>query len=221
LYQIIGIRTLLRVFTWTAVALALIIVGISLLFSPPAGWQWARLALTATSSGIAAAAFLFGILGETGMFPWCCRQRWSCGIFPNLDGEWTGELRSNWPRIAARMSGKTHEVDLLAKPAKIRIKAKLFSVSMSLDTEDEYSDSRTIMVGISRDPVRDEYSLNYIYENRTLNPKPTDEPFHFGAAILTLKRERDGLVLRGPYWTNRNWGTALNTAGIAEFKKHV
>ena len=88
---------------------------------------------------------------------------------------------------------------------------------MFLDTKDSYSNSRTILAGVAKDPVSERCRLIYVYENTTPDPEQTDTEFHLGAAVLTLKDENGEGVLEGPYWTNRNWTKGLNTAGLARF----
>ncbi|MBS7811239.1 Cap15 family cyclic dinucleotide receptor domain-containing protein [Roseococcus pinisoli] len=218
MYQVIGLRALLRAFTWTAFGLAVLVAAFSLLFEVPSGYKWAQFGITAASTGIAVAMFFFGILGETCAFTWCCRN-FGAGIFPDLDGEWVGELRSNWPRVTARGTGDVSEIELLSRPAKIRIKATLLTLSVIMNTDDRYSKSKTIMAGLRKDDVTGEFSLTYVFDNSTLEPKPGDTPSHHGAAILTLRHEGNELFLEGAYWTNRAWNFGINTAGLAKFRK--
>lgn len=219
MYQIVGLPMLLRVFGWSVVALAVLVVAITALIEVPAGWGWAKAVFSAAGTGIAIASGTVALLGSGKIFPWCCRQRWSCGVFPDLAGEWVGELRSNWPRIAARGADGVGDIDLLVRPARATITANLLTVCMELATDDRYSTSRTFTTGVARDGTTGEVTVSYLYENTTLTPKSTDVSTHQGAAKLTLRREGDDLVLEGPYWTNRAWNLGLNTAGVACFRK--
>ena len=218
MYQIFGLKRLLQSYAGVS-AIVAVIAFIVQTVVPNSPWNMANYVWTPVSIGLGGAAALFWLVGETPLFRYACRHRWSCNILPDLDGEWIGELQSNWPIIAARGAESAATIPLLVRPAKVRIKATLLTVSMFLDTDDKYSNSRTILSGVTRDPVSDECSLTYVYENKTPNPKPSDEASHFGAAILTLKKEADGFVLYGPYWTNRGWHKGLSTAGVAEFRK--
>jgi hypothetical protein len=176
-------------------------------------WVW-----TSFGSGATAAAMVLFGLGGSGLFPWFCRRRMLQGIFPDLDGTWRGTLESNWPQISAHLPGATPATALQPVAATLRVKARLLSISVTLETDTRYSDSETVLVGIGKNNG-DVPFLTYVYQNRTPNPQPSDTGFHYGAARLEL-RDEDGVpTLRGPYWTNRNWEKGLNTAGAAVFRK--
>lgn len=220
MYQIVGLPILLKVFGWSVVVLAVLVLAIAALIEvPTTGWGWAKAVFSAVGTGIAIASGTVAMLGNVKIFSWCCRQWWSCGVFPDLTGQWVGELRSNWPRIAARGEDGVGDIELLAKPARATITANLLTVCMELVADDRYSTSRTFTTGAAKDVTTGEVTVSYLYENTTLDPKSTDVPTHSGAAKLTLRREGTDLLLEGPYWTNRAWHRGLNTAGVASFRK--
>ena len=219
MYQIVGLPLLLKVFGWLVAMLALVVVAATILMEAPTGWGWAKLALSATSTGIGIVMAVVAVLANGRVFAWCCRQRWTFGVFPDLAGEWVGELRSNWPRITARGVENVGDIELLPRPARATITTNLFTVCMELATDDRYSTSRTFTSGVSKDSTTGEVAISYLYENATLDPKSTDVSTHQGAAKLTLRREGNDLVLEGTYWTNRAWNRGLNTAGVAIFRK--
>lgn len=219
MYQIVGLPLLLKTFVWLVLGLAAVVALATLLMEVPTGWGWAKLFLSATGTGISIGMAVVAVLANGRVFPWCCRQRWTFGIFPDLAGEWVGELRSNWPRIAARGTDAVSDIELLSRPARATITTNLFTVCMELATDDRYSTSRTFTSGISKDPTTGEVAISYLYENSTLDPKSSDVSVHYGAAKLTLRREGKDLILEGPYWTNRAWNRGLNTAGIAKVRK--
>lgn len=219
MYQIVGLSILLKVFGWIVVVLALVVAAISALIEVPTGWGWAKAAFSAAGTAVAIASGAVAVLGSGKVFPWCCRHRLSCGVFPDLAGEWVGELRSNWPRIAARGTDGVGDIDLLVRPARATITANFLTVCMELVTDDRYSTSRTFTTGVAKDGTTGEVTVSYLYENTTLDPKSSDAPTHQGAAKLTLRQEGDDLVLEGPYWTNRAWNLGLSTAGVARFRK--
>ena len=221
MYQIVGLPLLLKVFAWLVVVLAIVVAATSAVMEVPTGWGWVKFVLSASSTGVAIATSLVALLANSRVFSWCCRQRWMSGVFPDLAGEWVGELRSNWPRIAARGSENVGDIELLSRPARATITTTLFTVCMELDTDDRYSNSKTLSSTLSKDPITGKVIVYYVYENTTLDPKAIDLPSHYGAAMLTLRRERDHLVLDGPYWTNRAWNLGLNTAGVAIFRKSM
>lgn len=222
MYQIFGVKWLATAYAVVAAVVAVISMAVEWVGTPPAAWGWPEFVWKPVSLGLTVSAALLWLFGQTRLFPAACRHRWACNIFPDLDGEWTGELMSNWPVVEARGVEDAEKRELFARPAKARIHASLLSVTMTLETKDKYSTSRTVLVGVTKGPNPGECSLIYAYENRTPSPKNTDEQFHYGAAVLTFQREGRDLVLIGPYWTNRNWKKGLNTAGTAKFKKcHV
>jgi hypothetical protein len=219
LYQIFGVKTLAIAYAAVAAGAAVVFVVVQAVLVPPSIWGWPEFIWKPISIGLSAAAFLLWLLGQTRLFPMACRHRWTCNVFPDLDGNWEGNLTSNWPVIEARGEDGAEHRPLLNRPSTVRIHASLLEVRMTLETKDAYSNSTTILVGAAKDKVTGTCALTYVFRNETPNPKVTDEQSHFGAAVLTLKREGDELVLTGPYWTNRNWRKGLNTAGIATFRK--
>lgn len=221
MYQIIGLPRLLKIFAWLVAILAFVVAGTTILMEVPIGWGWAKLVLSAAGTAIGIAMAVVAVLANGRVFPWCCRQRWTFGVFPDLAGEWAGELRSNWPRIAARGAENVGDIELLPRSARATITMNLFTVCMELATDDRYSTSRTFTSGVSKDPTTGNVAISYLYENTTLDPKSTDVSAHQGAAKLILRREGKDLILEGPYWTNRAWNQGLNTAGIAIFRKPI
>lgn len=220
MYQTIGAAALARWFVKLAGVIAMLVMAAGLLLGRPAPngvsllwWAWTSLGTGATLGG----AILFG-LGSTGLFPKLCRLRPLRGTFPDLDGTWKGSLESNWPLVSARLESAPAQLPARPVAATLRVKARLLSVHLSLETASRYSDSETVLVGVSKSGG-DVPCLTYVYLNRTPSPLPTDTGIHHGAARLEL-REEDGVpTLRGTYWTDRNWQKGLNTAGAAVFHK--
>lgn len=218
-YQLFGAATLLRVYA-TVVGLVALVAFLVRSDSMPTDilsllrWLWAPMA-----TGIAATTLLT-LLGQTSLFPAVCRLGLLRKVLPDLDGTWEGTLESNWPQIAARLP---HAVPVAGKLmpvlATVRIKARLLSVSMTLDAHSKYSSSDTVLVGLERHGAGEGTCLTYVYANRTAKPEGTDSSDHLGAARLHLNDDGGVLTLRGPYWTNRNWQKGLNTAGLATFRK--
>lgn len=219
MYQILGVRLLLRAYATLAglVTIVVLIIKLAMLDSIPTTMFEILMYLgTPLSTGMTIAALVVWVLGETKVFSWLCRVQPLSHVLPDLDGGWEGSLYSNWPQIEARLPGRTTVVPAGATttiPAKASIKVRLSSVSMVLESTSRYSRSETILVGVERRAVSDAVRLIYVYDNRTAQPEQTDEQGHLGAAVLELV-ERDGAqVLEGVYWTNRNWSKGLNTAG--------
>lgn len=217
MYPLIGLP---RLFAGYAGFAAVVAVATFLLWpsaTPTHLWGWREYIGAPVGVGLTAASALVAVLGQTCLFPQICRLPGLRDILPALDGRWEGELQSNWPRT--QQGGALKPAGLLVRPATMTIKARLLSVSVVLDTQDGYSTSKAVLVGVARDAASDRCRLAYIYENTTPNQEQTDESSHLGAAMLTLDERGGQEILQGRYWTNRNWSRGLNTAGIACFRK--
>lgn len=220
MYQLIGPATLAKWFAWLAGGIALLAMAASLLIGTPAAagglllWRF----WTSLGTGVTLGALLLFGLGSTGLFPKLCRLRPLNSVLPDLDGTWRGALVSNWPLVSARMQDVPAGPPAQPVPATLRIRARLLTVHLSLETDSRYSDSETVLVGVSKSGG-DVPCLVYLYLNRTPSPLPTDTGTHHGAARLELRCEDGVPTLRGTYWTDRNWEKALNTAGTAVFQK--
>jgi hypothetical protein len=219
MYQIYGVKWLAVGYATVAAAVAILFFIIQATVVPPSVWGWPEFVWKPVSIGLSMAAAALWLLGETRIFSKICRHAWAKNILPDLDGEWVGDLSSNWPIIEGRATAGAQPPKLLSRPATVRLHVTLLSIIMTLESDNRYSNSRTILVGITKDKATGDCALTYVYENRTPNPQLTDEQMHFGAAVLTLRRDDAGLTLSGPYWTNRNWTRGQNTAGIATFRK--
>lgn len=139
---------------------------------------------------------------------------------PNITGEWSGHVSSNWPLVGNALEEKNHEVNgisLLKKPCSVKIKSRLFTIEVTYGSDDKYTDSTTI----TAKPVRQAAGcvrLFFVYEGSTPVPKSTDSSKHYGGAYLDIERNTKK-TLEGRYWTDRNWHNGLNTAGIMELSK--
>lgn len=212
MYQFFGLSTLLRCY-----------VGVCFLASIPClyilGWPsgfWEFWRIVSVASAISGA--LFGALGQTRAFPFICRLPLLQSWFPDIDGKWTGVICSNWPIVSQLLNSQKPEQlpNLCSIPVSVRIKVRLFFVHVNLTSPDDYSKSHTIVVGVKKCPAGDGIRLSYVYENETTVPLPTDSGKHWGAAYLDLVPEGGRQVLKGHYWTDRNWTKGLNTAGTIQ-----
>ncbi len=220
MYQLFGAAVLAKWFVWLSGGIAVLTMLAELVLGRPVPtgapllwWFWTSLGSGATMGAL----ILFG-LGSTGLFPKLCRLRPLCGVFPDLDGTWRGTLESSWPRVSARLENASAQSSAQLVSATLTVKARLLSIHLSLDTDSRYSDSETILVGVSKNGG-DVPCLTYVFRNRTPNPLPTDSGIHHGAARLELRHEDGVPTLRGAYWTDRNWEKGLNTAGAGVFRK--
>jgi len=159
------------------------------------------------------------ILGQTPLFPWICKHILREWIFPDVDGEWKGDVESNWHLVENRAASATAPISAPV-PVTVKIIARLFFIRINLQSNDDYSVSRTSFVNISKDPEDGSIRISYLYKNSTIRPKPTDCPEHDGAAILDFRKTgKKAKQLIGTYWTNRAWSKGLNTAGTINLKK--
>ena len=220
MYQLVGPAALARWFALLAGGIAVVAAAVTMFTTGPAAdmgpllWQmW-----TSIGTGVTLGALLLFGVGSTGLFPRLCRMRPLNGRLPDLDGMWQGALVSNWPLVSARMQEAPAGPAAQPVPATLRVKARLLTVHLSLETDNRYSDSETVLVGVSKSGG-DVPCLAYLYLNRTPSPLPTDTGTHHGAARLELRNEDGVPTLRGTYWTDRNWEKGLNTAGTAVFQK--
>jgi hypothetical protein len=152
--------------------------------------------------------------------------------FPWLDGEWTAEIRSNWPKVERMYTaakGDTPKFDALSAPlieadklvthAKVTIESSLFEISIEIIPAGTNRASRTRFVR-PRWAKPDRPEISYVYEQRDLAAlAPTDTRVHFGAGIVEYIA-RSG-ELSGRYWTDRNAEAALNTAGTIIMRRVV
>lgn len=148
----------------------------------------------------------------------------SAWLFPLLDGDWEGEVHSNWPRVRALVDaarGDAPHFNAFSDPtpnsvdsAPIKIRAKLKSGLFDYQIVIRLSETRhsyAIFVKPEwRRPTRPR--LYYIYRQQEDGPVAvTDTSQHQGAACLDYDFETE--TLSGTYWTERQSELGLNTAG--------
>lgn len=139
--------------------------------------------------------------------------------FPWLGGQWTGEVRSNWPLVKGMLSAKEGEAPtegvvtdgILPVAIETSIKVGLFSIEIVLRPVETERISRTIFVRPSWcKPSLP--TIHYVYEQRDAGViARTDQRTHLGAACLTY--DPGSGRLEGDYWTQRSADLGLNTAG--------
>ncbi|MBS1092964.1 hypothetical protein JK208_15445 [Gluconobacter sp. Dm-74] len=230
MYSVIGIKRILAAYGWIAtffLGIILLIERVRLLSAlttsnifPVLGVFWG-----AVGKALMLAAGLLWLLGETPLFAVVCRNRWIRRFVPDLDGKWVGTVNSNWLLISHRSSVAQSPPDpgveqrIAPTNVTVTIQARLLSVTMTLEADTNYSDSETLLVGVTKRPGSGVVEVRYIYQNRTRNPQRSDSASHLGAAILDLEQKGNEMFLTGPYWTNRNWQNGLNTAGTVTFRR--
>jgi hypothetical protein len=151
-------------------------------------------------------------------------------LFPLLDGEWKGEIRSNWPRIkrmAEAAAGGAERFDTFideiepgepgeVTPFEATITSGLFDFQIELRFPHDRT-SRTVF-------VRPEWHkpeppmLSYVYRQKNMGEiVVTDAREHVGAAEVHYVKKND--LLTGFYWTSRQSHLGLNTAGVIQMHR--
>lgn len=144
-------------------------------------------------------AFLVALF-KNWMWGWKIWRGWLIKI-PNLQGTWTGQLKSDW------IDPKTNKL-LPPISAQLIIKQTLSSLYCELRTQE--SNSYSIAAQISQDAGGSLF-LSYLYTNRSKIDFRDKSPIHDGATILKINGSPANL-LEGEYWTSRK------TRGEMKFK---
>lgn len=126
-------------------------------------------------------------------------------VCPNLNGSWKGKVKSNF---------LNNENEMTEKEIRINIKADLFAFSITLNSLDNYQNSKVIFSEIFKDKKTGTFYIIYIFEGFVPIPKETDDRTFEGSAKLEISFEENSISLEGTYWTNRAWQRRKNTAGI-------
>jgi hypothetical protein len=109
--------------------------------------------------------------------------------FPNLEGEWTGVIKSNW---------KDKSLDPI--PTTVSIKQSFFNIQVKIKTGE--SKSYSIGASFDIDQDRGQQQLFYSYLN---TPRPgvrERSEIHYGSTVLYF----EGFAvseMEGEYWTSR------------------
>jgi hypothetical protein len=113
--------------------------------------------------------------------------------FPDLQGTWTGEIKSTWVDPATGQP----------KPplkATLAIRQTFSSISCVVTTEE--SESESTAAQLNEADGSEVIRISYTYINRPRAVVRHRSEIHDGAAVLTLKRGSP-LSLEGQYWTSR------------------
>lgn len=124
-------------------------------------------------------------------------------IFPDINGTWAGSITSNWGQ---------HD-EPTSKPVKVTIKYDFFTTKMSFESSDGLTTSELVMSKVERDSRIEKFKLYYLFDAVTQQHESTDERSHHGSACLIINYDNDIPVMKGTYWTDRNWRSNQNTAG--------
>jgi hypothetical protein len=136
---------------------------------------------------------------------WLWRCKWLRGWlvpFPDLNGTWLGEIRSDW--VDERTGKKIPPI-----PAMLTVRQTFFHISCVMQTEEMRSDS--YVEGFRIDDERQVRQLAYSYQSRPrLSVQQRSAP-HDGTIVFEVI-ESGERKLRGRYWTERK------TTGEIEFR---
>lgn len=214
MYLSIGAYQFARYVALVAAFFALFGVGAGL-FAEQGIWKAVWTGWGAATGGV---ALIFSLGQWPQFFSWACRATPLGRLFPPIGGTWRMMLESNWDTIAERSDHEKRSAKPLEGTATIT--ARLFAVSIKFETDDGYTNSRTISAQVVRDPEHGDLHLAYIYKAETPNHVKSDSGGHHGAGYLDYRPSPDkGDMFKGYYWTNRNWVEGLNTAGIATLER--
>lgn len=211
MYRVLSRRALAVVLVPLAlVSLAINRIIAVALLGAEAWWHWIPSIFTTPSTCL----LIIFVPQFCWQWAWARWPKLNTWIFPNLNGTWETETRTNFDVIARHHPDfRDVDPDTFKNPihGKFKIVQDLFHISIRFDSSDGYSTSKTMIVEPQKNLQTGEFSLTYVYRNDTQNPKKSDEQFHFGAAYLEISH--DFKTMSGRYWTNRNASKGHNTAG--------
>lgn len=133
-------------------------------------------------------------------------------VCPNLNGQWQGKIYS---------THKDESGNQKIKVVNMNIKADFLGFDIFFDSADKYQESSVVQSEIYKDERNGKFSISYIFESIVPHPEPTDDSKFDGAAKLMISFEKDEIILKGTYWTNRAWQRGLQTAGRIELKRRL
>ena len=116
--------------------------------------------------------------------------RW-LSTMKNLNGTWTGEMRSSFD-------------DVNATPCVARVRQTWTRMDIALETL--HSRSRTTMAALIGDQLVDG-RLQYEFISEPKNLAPVTMQAHHGVCLMDIEKTDSGLRLRGDYFTGRGRDT--------------
>lgn len=170
---------------------------------------------------ILAICLMFYLVGEATLFPMLSRLPVLWRLFPNIDGDYLVEVRSNWsaPRRRLSASDSTYfdcDASPYSKIGRARIETSLLGLRMRLVARRGRKCSEAVVCVLRRDRTSNLPVLFYIFDSA--DPKCGYQR-HLGAARLSIPAERYPEILEGTYWTARDWQEGLNTAGDIRLRR--
>lgn len=226
MHRILPRKVLFIAFAWIVVGLVAISGAIP---------EWTHLQVkTASVPALAWLTLNLLLLNPAWRFFWK-RISWLSRWFPDLNGVWEVEMRSNWSRHeqllnAAAGAGepldmRTCPEDALASLRAIRLRAEISQTWWSIEMrmwnparDTPIRESQTVHVEpFSRQGLKPA-GISYFYKQQNETANVADDTEFFGAARLLYDADTDRLD--GLAWTARMWPRAMNTAGPITFRRY-
>ena len=188
----------LRIYAYCIIGLAIITyLAITLLTQDLQNLDWYK-ALINISTTISI-NICFWLLFTLYIWKWKLFHTWLVKT-PNLNGTWTGTIKSNWE------GGSTEPIE-----TTLTINQNFFNCQVSIKTGE--SKSYSISSSFNIDKERGSNQLLYTYLNTpNANVRKRSE-IHYGTSILNLDNINES-TLSGEYWTSRE------TTGEMTLKKN-
>jgi hypothetical protein len=181
------VRHNVRIFAFAILGLAFIIYGIIFLFTQNLNSIDFNKAISHVSTTISINIVIWMIF-IAWMWKWKIFYPWLVP-FPNLSGEWTGTIKSNW---------KEKTLDPI--PIRLTIRQTFFNIQVKIKTAESRSYSVSSSFDIDFD--RGFQQLFYSYLNTPKSGVRERSEIHYGSTVLNF----EGFTVRkmeGEYWTDR------------------
>jgi hypothetical protein len=176
-----------RIFAFAILGLAFIIYGIIFLITQNLDSIDFNQAISHVSTTISINIVIWMIF-IAWMWKWSIFYPWLVS-FPNLSGEWTGNIKSNW---------KEKALDPI--PINLTITQTFFNIQVKIKTAESRSYSVSSSFDIDSD--RGFQQLFYSYLNIPKSGVRERSEIHYGSTVLNF----EGFTVRkmeGEYWTDR------------------
>lgn len=155
-------------------------------------------------------------------------------LYPNLNGDWDVQLKSNYSRVDALLNaakGDASPVDfravdesklppLLTVWMRARIRQSWTKIEMELWSPSgagPIGESKTLLVEPFRGPGG-RHGLAYIFEQTNETDVVSDSSTFRGAVWIERDRDEENLF-RGRMWSDRMWRLGMNTAAEVRFTR--
>lgn len=231
--RLINHRAWLFCILYGTLLLALAFPSLQQLAATQAPWMNAPLAFLKAEPRVA--AIILSVIGCAFLFKPIWRSAWrlpiigrffSEAIFPDLNGEWEIEIRSNWPIIDSmrRRAEESTRAPVTANAngsslSTVRLKGVVSQGWLGANLEIRPVEatplrvSRTLSFDFLRATDDAPKRVAWIFRQENKEVGPTDESNFLGSALLEVDSD---MHLIGTYWTNRSWRKGLNVAGEIE-----